>query len=68
MILPVRLLGMGVSGLNDMGQAQGMLFGGKDREKHSQVDAVADRLKEKFGDKALRRGSNLERDEKPKPS
>ena len=64
----MRLLGMGVSGLNDTGQVQGMLFGAEDREKHSRVDAVADQLKEKFGDKALRRGSNLERDEKPKPS
>ena len=45
-----------------------MLFGAEDREKHSRVDAVADQLKEKFGGKALRRGSSLERDEQPKPS
>ena len=55
----MRLLGMGASGLDDTGLAQGMLFDGEQREKQSRVDAVADQLKEKFGDKALRRGSNL---------
>jgi hypothetical protein len=55
----VRLVGMGVSGMDDAGQVQGMLFDGEQREKQSRVDAVADQLKEKFGDKALRRGSNL---------
>jgi hypothetical protein len=31
--LPVRLLGMGVSGLDDTGLVQGMLFNGEEREK-----------------------------------
>ncbi|MEI8371279.1 MAG: hypothetical protein WCJ35_00430 [Planctomycetota bacterium] len=59
---------MGTRGLNDTGEVHGMLFGGEDREKHSRLDAVADQHKEKIGDKALRRGSSLKRDEKPKPS
>ena len=47
--LPVRLVGMGVSGLDDTGQVQGMLFDGEDRQKQSRVDAVADEIKERFG-------------------
>jgi DNA polymerase IV len=62
--LPVRLVGMGVSGLDDTGLVQGMLFDGKEREKQSRVDAVADEIKERFGAGALRRGSSL-RSESP---
>jgi DNA polymerase-4 len=57
--LPVRLVGMGVSGLDDTGQVQGMLFDGEQREKQSRMDAVADQVKEKFGFDAIRRGSHL---------
>jgi len=66
--LPVRLLGMGVSRLDDTGFVQGMLFDQEDRQKQSRVDAVTDQLKERFGNEALRRGSSLERGAKPKPS
>ena len=57
--LPVRLVGMGVSGLDDTGLVQGMLFDGEERQKQSRVDAVADEIKERFGTTALRRGSSL---------
>jgi DNA polymerase-4 len=57
--LPVRLLGMGVSGLDDTGMTQGMLFDQKDRQKQSQLDAVADEIKNRFGAGAIRRGSGL---------
>ena len=57
--LPVRLVGMGVSGLDGTGQVQGMLFDGEQREKQSRMDAVADQVKEKFGFGAIRRGSHL---------
>ena len=60
--LPVRLIGMGVSGLDDTGLVQGMLFDQQERQKQSRVDAVADDVKERFGAGALRRGSSL-RDE-----
>ena len=55
----MRLVGMGVSGMDDAGQVQGMLFDGEQREKQSQADAVADQIKERFGTRALRRGSSL---------
>lgn len=57
--LPVRLLGMGVSGLDDSGLAQGLLFDQERRQKQGRIDAVADQLKERFGAEALRRGSSL---------
>ncbi len=56
---PVRLLGMGVSGLDDTGLAQGLLFDQDERRKQSRVDAVADQLKARFGPGAIRRGSSL---------
>ncbi len=63
--LPVRLLGMGLSGLDDTGLAQGMLFDGEDREKHERADDVADQIKERFWVGAIRRGSSL-RGESPR--
>jgi hypothetical protein len=59
--LPVRLVGVGVSGLDDTGLAQGMLFDAEEREKQSRLDAVADEIKKRFGGEALRRGSGLGR-------
>jgi DNA polymerase IV len=57
--LPVRLVGMGISGLDDTGQVQGLLFDGEQRQRQSQVDTVADQIKAKFGTGAIRRGSGL---------
>jgi DNA polymerase-4 len=57
--LPVRLVGMGVSGLDDTGLTQGLLFDAAEREKQSRLDAVADQIKERFGGGAIRRGSNI---------
>ncbi len=65
--LPVRLLGMGVSGLDGTGLVQGLLFDGEQREKQGRADATADQIKQRFGTDALRRGSSLERGEKPGP-
>ncbi len=58
--LPVRLLGVGVSGLDDSGQVQGLLFDGDERQRQSQVDAVADQIKSRFGSGAIRRGSGID--------
>jgi DNA polymerase IV len=66
--LPVRLLGMGVSGLDDTGTVQGLLFDQEERQKQARLDTVTDQLKDRFGTEALRRGSSLERGEKPKSS
>jgi DNA polymerase-4 len=64
--LPVRLLGIGVSGLG-CGASQGLLFDADERQKQRQLDAVADRIHERFGKSALARGSGLTRDAQHKP-
>ena len=56
---PVRLLGVGVSGLDDSGVAQGLLFDQEERQRQGRLDSVKDRLKHRFGPDALRRGSTL---------
>ena len=66
--LRVRLIGMGVSNLDDTGAVQGLLFDREERQKQTRLDTVADQLKDRFGAEALRRGSSLERGEKSKPS
>jgi DNA polymerase-4 len=57
--LPVRLLGMGVSGFDESGLIQGMLFDREERQKQARLDNVADQIKERFGTAAIRRGSSL---------
>jgi DNA polymerase-4 len=59
--LPVRLLGMGISGLDETGLVQGLLFDQETREKHAQLDQVKDEAKERFGTGAIQRGNSLER-------
>jgi DNA polymerase-4 len=56
--LPVRLLGVGVGSLDGSGQVQGSLFDAEERARQSKVDEVSDRISEKFGTSALRRGSS----------
>jgi DNA polymerase-4 len=60
--LAVRLVGVGVSGLDDTGTVQGLLFDQEDRQKQTRLDAVVDEVKDRFGARVLRRGSSL-RDE-----
>jgi DNA polymerase IV len=60
--LPVRhpavgLLGMGVSGFDDSGLVQGLLFDQGEREKQSRLDTVTDQVKERFGRGSLYHGS-----------
>ena len=50
---------MGVSGFDNTGQVQGVLFDGEDREKQSQADAVADQIQGTVRNGALRRGISL---------
>ncbi len=59
--LPVRLLGMGVSGLDDSGVRQGLLFDQQQRKKQSGLDAMRDQIRERFGSAALRRAASLTR-------
>jgi DNA polymerase IV len=56
---PVRLVGVGVSGLDDTGVVQRQLFDQAEREKQGRLDTVTDKLKERFGTGSLRRGSSL---------
>lgn len=62
--LPVRLLGMGVSGIDDRQLSQRLLFDQEQRQKQARLDVVTDWAKERFGVSAIRRGSGLERGEK----
>jgi DNA polymerase-4 len=55
--LPLRLLGMGVSGIEHLQLSQGTLF--DDPQDHSQLDAVADTIRDRFGTDAIQRGSSL---------
>lgn len=57
--LEVRLLGMGVSGLDASGEQQRMLFDEPGHEKQSQLDAVADRIRQQFGAAGLGRAATL---------
>lgn len=57
--LPVRLLGMGVGGLDETGLVQGLLFDQEQRQKQAGLDAVADQIRERFGSPALFRAASL---------
>jgi len=61
--LPVRLLGFGVNGFDDTGRSQRQLFDEPDRERHRQLDRVADQISQKFGKLAIRRGGRAEKNE-----
>ena len=64
--LPIRLIGMGVSGFDATGLVQGLLFDQDERKTHSNLDAATDQIRERFGLEALRRASSLhDRNDKP---
>ena len=63
--LPVRLLGMGVSGIDSSLLSQGSLFDDV-REQHTQLDVATDSIQDRFGAGALRRGSSLRDSAKPR--
>ncbi len=52
----LRLLGFGASGLQEAGRGQHQLFSEPDHDKQKRLDEVFDRIREKFGHDALRRG------------
>ncbi len=53
--LPVRLVGVGISGFADSGPLQQGLFTAE-RERDSRIDSLVDGIRSKFGATALRRG------------
>ena len=59
--LPVRLLGFGVNKLDGSGRSQQQLFDQPDRERHRELDSVADQITAKLGKLAIRRGARLQK-------
>lgn len=57
--LPVRLIGMGVSGFGSTGMTQGLLFDQDERKKQADLDAATDQIRERFGAGALRRATGI---------
>jgi DNA polymerase-4 len=57
--LPVRLIGMGVSGFDNAGIVQGLLFDQDERQKQAGLDVATDQIRETFGAGALRRAASL---------
>ncbi len=61
--LPVRLIGMGVSGFGR--ESQGLLFDQDQRKKHTDLDVATDQIRERFGSSALRRAAALPQRDEP---
>lgn len=53
----LRLLGFGASGLSPEGSGQKLLFSNPEDEKQKKIDEVYDKIRNKFGDDALKRGN-----------
>ena len=58
---PVRLLGMGASGIGSESLEQGQLFESEDREQQRRIDSVVDAVKTRFGNRSMRRGGGARR-------
>jgi len=54
---PIRLLGVSCSALSDGSNEQLSLFGEEEKEKHEKLDRMLDSIKDRFGENAVRRGS-----------
>lgn len=54
---PVRLLGVGVAGLDSPPAQQADLFDGQSHARDQRLDEVADRIRARFGQQVLHRGS-----------
>jgi DNA polymerase-4 len=57
----VRLLGVGVSGLEPRGSGQGALFGGPDEERARRATRAADAVRDRVGERAVRRARLIDR-------
>jgi len=64
---PVRLLGMGVSGIDRSRSTQGLLFDEHEHQRQKQLDEVSDLVKDRFGSSSLQRGSGLKRTDRRRP-
>jgi DNA polymerase IV len=54
---PLRLLGFGTSGLSPEGTGQKLLFSDPEEEKQKKIDSAFDKIREKYGDDGLKRGT-----------
>lgn len=64
--LPVRLVGMGVSGFDETGCVQGLLFDQDERKRQMELGAAADQIREQYGSGALRRATSLPHPDEPR--
>ena len=60
---PVRLLGMGVSGLDASAHIQRQLFDGQQRCRQTQLDAVTDAIQDRYGRAAIGRAGTFKKSE-----
>jgi DNA polymerase-4 len=60
-LLPLRLLGVGVTRLTRDHAVQRGLFDAGDRERREALDRAVDSIRDQFGDAAIRRGSLVDR-------
>lgn len=58
---------MGVSEIEGTGQTQRQLFDVQERHRNDEVDSVADKIRDRFGSAALRRGSVIQHDAEHRP-
>ncbi len=54
---PLRLLGFGASGLEDERAGQQLLFPDQQQEKLKKLDQIVDRIRDRYGKRAVRRGT-----------
>jgi DNA polymerase-4 len=57
--LPIRLLGVGVTGFDHVEQTQQMLFDQQEHVAQHRLDQTADEIRERFGDSTLTRASGM---------
>ena len=66
--LLIRLLGVGVSGIEAAQKTQQSLFTDQKRDKQSRLDAVTDEIATRFGRSAVSRGSGLQTEPNRQPT
>jgi DNA polymerase-4 len=55
---PVRLIGVGVTGLTEAAGRQLGLFDERERQRQSRLDNTLDQIRERYGDNAIKRAAN----------
>jgi hypothetical protein len=57
----LRLLGLGVSGLESAGQGQGQLFSSPEEERARRISLAADAVRDRIGEKSVTRARLIKR-------